>query len=298
MRFVWERIGIGDLEGHAPPAPRRVPAGAAMSVAADGQGAVPAVVAPPPGVAATLTMRRPPVQMAYFVRRGPGGTETIPVAQEITEIGRDPRNHVVVDDPMVSGFHARLTRAADGRYVLEDRNSSNGTYVNNELLSAPRSLADNDIVRLGETFLTLKVVEPAPVPTLVPAPAPAPVAVAGPPPRVQSSQAVTVALRRPRRALAFLVETEGAEAGRIYQLSESITLMGRDPRNEIVLAEPSVSSFHARIMRGLDGGIAIEDLESTNGTLLNGVPLEAVRHLDENDEIRIGSTAFQFKVAG
>jgi|GEM_PF-76169 len=306
LKRLWEKIGLGDLEGHAAPAlrPALATAGASASVIAPAtitSSGTPMTAPIPrtgsasgggstPPVSPTVTYRRPPQKLAYLVQRGQSDA-TFRLTEEQTGIGRDASNQVVLADQMISAFHARIVREPDGAYLIEDRGSSNGTYVNDQPLTEPRRLTENDAIRVGDTVLTLKVVGAAPVAAPV-ADGAIPVGAGGP------SVAATVALRRPRRALVFLVQTEGESPGTIFPLKDNFTLIGRDPRNDVIVADALASGFHARIMRGLDGGVALEDLESTNGTTLNGLPLEQIHHLEENDQIQIGNTVFQFKVAG
>lgn len=51
-----------------------------------------------------------------------------PLAQDEITIGRKADNDIVIDSPAVSGHHARVLRQA-GRIMLEDLNSTNGTYL-------------------------------------------------------------------------------------------------------------------------------------------------------------------------
>ena len=69
--------------------------------------------------------------------------------REIT-IGRNPHADVTVSHPTVSRMHARLA-IRDGRYVVEDLASSNGTFVNGEpvMPGAPRRLDPGDSIRIG-----------------------------------------------------------------------------------------------------------------------------------------------------
>src|SRR5262249_47563540 len=66
-------------------------------------------------------------------------------------IGRGPGNDIlIVKDKLASRRHAVLSYI-DGQYLLRDEGSSNGTYVNDELVSegSPAILKDGDIVRIG-----------------------------------------------------------------------------------------------------------------------------------------------------
>jgi ABC-type multidrug transport system ATPase subunit len=63
-------------------------------------------------------------------------------------IGRDPQNEIVVDDLLVSRFHAELRARSDGRHELVDLGSRNGTFVNGR--AAARAIVEElDIVSLG-----------------------------------------------------------------------------------------------------------------------------------------------------
>lgn len=62
------------------------------------------------------------------------GIKVMPLTQAIINIGRRFENHIVIDDPRVSRFHAQL-RVVDGRFVLFDLDSSGGTYINGMQIS-------------------------------------------------------------------------------------------------------------------------------------------------------------------
>jgi ABC-type multidrug transport system ATPase subunit len=67
-------------------------------------------------------------------------------------IGRDPENEIVIDHPSVSRFHAEITRK-DSRYLLQDRQSTNGTFINEEFLIRPQVLKIGDTIHIGPSRL-------------------------------------------------------------------------------------------------------------------------------------------------
>ena len=73
--------------------------------------------------------------------------EIVPTGGVIT-IGRQPDNVLCIDNPAVSGHHAKIYWEADC-YVVEDMESFNGTYVNNERI-AKIGLRDGDVVLIGK----------------------------------------------------------------------------------------------------------------------------------------------------
>ena len=77
-------------------------------------------------------------------------------------IGAAPECDIIVDHPTVSGRHCRVTRTADG-LLLEDLNSTNGTFVNGTRLSSPLSVTSTDEIKLGpETLLPWEKIEAPP----------------------------------------------------------------------------------------------------------------------------------------
>lgn len=83
------------------------------------------------------------------VRTGPNPGTTYDLTKEVTLMGRDVSNDIILGDAEISRQHSRLTRTPGG-YVLEDLGSTNGTFVNGERLMAPRVLNPGDLVALGE----------------------------------------------------------------------------------------------------------------------------------------------------
>jgi hypothetical protein len=68
--------------------------------------------------------------------------------------------------------------------------------------------------------------------------------------------------------------------------------VGRSQENDIVINDPNVSRNHARISRA-DNGFVVEDLGSTNGTLLDGAPIDRER-IEGGDELTFGQSTARF----
>ncbi len=81
--------------------------------------------------------------------------------------------------------------------------------------------------------------------------------------------------------------------GRIYYLTKPVTTLGRLDSNDIALASPSVSRVHAEIIEKNNKYI-LKDLESTNGTFVNGKRVRE-KSLRDGDTISLGDVKLEFR---
>ncbi|MDD7306488.1 MAG: FHA domain-containing protein [Peptoniphilaceae bacterium] len=68
---------------------------------------------------------------------------------ENNTIGREKSNTISINDKFMSKFHARIIYD-EGVYFLEDLDSANGTYLNNEKIEDAIELKSNDIIKMGQ----------------------------------------------------------------------------------------------------------------------------------------------------
>jgi serine phosphatase RsbU (regulator of sigma subunit)/pSer/pThr/pTyr-binding forkhead associated (FHA) protein len=94
--------------------------------------------------------------------------------------------------------------------------------------------------------------------------------------------------------MARLVVDSGANEGMVFPLTETVTTMGRGPSNRIHLADKRSSRFHAEIVRSASIW-RLRDLQSKNGTHVQGVRVTDECVLHDGDQIRIGQTLFVFE---
>lgn len=75
--------------------------------------------------------------------------------RDVVVLGRSDEADVTLDDAYASEFHLRLV-AKDGRVVLHDLGSTNGTYVNGRRVTSPITLNKGDAVQIGKTVLEVR----------------------------------------------------------------------------------------------------------------------------------------------
>jgi pSer/pThr/pTyr-binding forkhead associated (FHA) protein len=85
--------------------------------------------------------------------------QAFPLTQEPVTLGRQGDNSIVLADPQSSRHHARIFWQA-GAFIVQDLDSANGTFVNDQRISAPRRLADGDSIRVGNTHLGVRLPPP------------------------------------------------------------------------------------------------------------------------------------------
>ena len=84
--------------------------------------------------------------------------------------------------------------------------------------------------------------------------------------------------------------------GRHYPIPQLGLQIGRDPENDVILADDGVSRDHSRVwLQGAD--VYVEDLDSTNGTFVNDVKVSGPQVLQPNDRIQVGRATIQFAIA-
>ena len=82
------------------------------------------------------------------------GTRTVFPLDAVTSLGRDVNNSIVVEDPFASSEHAVLTFRGRAWYV-EDRGSTNGTYVNGSPVQGVAPMGFGDELQVGQARFRL-----------------------------------------------------------------------------------------------------------------------------------------------
>jgi diguanylate cyclase (GGDEF)-like protein len=103
-------------------------------------------------------------------------------------------------------------------------------------------------------------------------------------------------IARAQRKQAALVVLQGSESeiGTHLMLDRPVTI-GRDPKIELTLQDEGISRRHCRIAFNAEkSAFFIEDLGSTNGTLLNGKRVQAPKKLEAGDRIYVGACVVKF----
>ena len=185
-------------------------------------------------------------------------------------------------DPELSREHARLCPEPDGRPLIEDLGSTNGTFVNGNAITEPVVLSVGDTIRLGSSELAV-----------VAAPAGEPRSLGAAHSRLHEKR-TRMSLASPPATAAtggFVLRVEeGKAAGKRIPVPEEL-IVGRAEHGDGRLdGDPELSRRHASFSVFDPGRVLVEDLGSTNGTFVNGHRIHAPTIVTPGDEIHVGST--------
>ncbi len=204
-------------------------------------------------------------------------------------LGRDAVADVRLDDAEASREHTRLTPLAEG-LLIEDLDSMNGTFVNDERLAVPRVLELGEVLRIGTTSFELSPPE-TPV-----APDPAPDRARANPAATRLRPTARPGGPEPRfEPVGRLVVLSGPGRGQTLTLARA-AMIGRDPTSEIVIDDDEVSRQHVRISVDSGRAFAIE-IGATNGTYVNGERLTGRSLLEPSDRLEVGAATLEFQAA-
>jgi len=122
---------------------------------------------------------------------------------------------------------------------------------------------------------------------------PAPVTGVASPSLAVGGKTVILSALKKAPIVGWLVVMEGAQKGDDFRLRDGQNILGSGDGVDVQLRDVAVSAKHASI-RYKEGVFALTDLDSTNGTFLNGEPA-AKEPLKDSDMIRVGEVLLKFK---
>lgn len=194
----------------------------------------------------------------------------VPLGRPVLTIGRHPDNDLVLPLEYVSGHHGRLEQQR-GAWVYTDLGSTNGTFHNGRPVHPhqPVPLQDGDVLRIGDPLgnsvgMTFRA---GAAEAVARAPAPIPL---------------------PGGTLHIGTTMLGVKA---------TLIIGRNPQADIPLPAPTVSWQHARLDHTPQGYL-LTDLNSTNGTFVNGQRVMRSCLLRQGDVVQIGPFRLVYEALG
>lgn len=223
----------------------------------------------------------------------------IPLEGPQLTIGRKPENDLVIDNPAVSGHHARVVKEAGG-FFIEDLNSTNGTFLNDAQVQRQK-LKNTDRIGVGKHSLIFQdeVAPPPPPP---------------PPPKDEGADKTmildtakqkelmkalgtvkTASVGAKEEKVGWLTVVTGDTDKKEYELTGRLTVIGKEDTASVKLSGWLAPKKAALISRRGPAYIIIPE-ESAKKITVNGEAVQGQRELQDGDVIIVAGVHFHFSL--
>lgn len=186
-----------------------------------------------------------------------------------TSIGKSKSNDICLPLNNVARFHAVIAKKRRDWVVTDTSNSAVGIMVNGERVDGKTVIENNDIITIGNIPLKFECEEAL---------------------SQNSRQQIRQTVSQNTVAYGVLVDVK---TRRPVYLKQKDILLGRGEDCDIRLMNQTVSSHHARIYQ-TSKGWAVADLDSHNGTKLNGRFIDQPQLIFDEDMLTFGDRVFVF----
>ncbi len=211
------------------------------------------------------------------------GSQEIDLTHDRFTIGRKPDNDLVIDDPAVSGHHARLLKI-QSVYFVEDANSTNGTAVNGTRVER-HQLRDADVVTIGLHRLIFRDGGAA-----------APLVPTEPAASADETMVLTAAVGRrsaPAAPVGRIVVVQGKTDRRDYHLTKHINVIGSQADAAVRLTGWFAPKNVAMIARR-GSGYSVNTTRTAKTLLVNGTEVKGQQDLQHGDLIEVARIKMYF----
>lgn len=230
-----------------------------------------------------------------IIRFSPSKQEEFKIEQVTVSIGRKPDNDIVIDMPVVSGSHARLLHEGD-RIVLEDLNSTNGTFVNKKKVSKV-ALNHKDIIYIGKSQIMYLTDLPSAQPNAADKAKPAEDLDATMVLQTKSHAQMggAAAVKKGKAGVGGLSVIEGETDRMEYQLEARLCTIGKVETSTVQI-KGMLTPKTAALINRTDTGYIISQPSGGSKIKVNGNGVEGRVSLKDGDIIETYGYKFQFYV--
>jgi len=201
--------------------------------------------------------------------------DEFPIDNQVVVVGRGDNIHIQINSNKISRKQFRIISKGLKLYI-EDLNSANGTFVNDERIDKITVITENDVIQFGDLYAQLnntnKIKKNFKIDDIVEA-------------------LIIERDKRLEKPYYRLVSKDKRYPGLIFEMEEGITTLGRTSASNIVIPDQTLSKKHLRFNRKRDK-LFIEDLNSYNGTKIAGRKLREKKQVFDGDKIEIGDVKF------
>lgn len=216
-------------------------------------------------------------------------------------IGRKPDNSLVIDNPAVSGHHARIVKEAGG-FFIEDLGSTNGTFLNDAKVQKQK-LKNTDRVSVGKHSLIFQDE------TVAPPPPPPP-----PPQEAEGSDKTmildtakqkellkalgtvkTASVAAKEEKIGWLTVASGDTDKKEYELTGRLNVIGKEDTATIKLTS-WLAPKNAALLSRRGSAYFVSMPEDAKKITVNGEAVQGQRELQDGDIIIVAGVTFHFSL--
>lgn len=214
-------------------------------------------------------------------------------------IGRDPdESTLVLEDPSVSRRHA-ICRVTNEGVIVENLSSVNPSLHNGKVITEAITLEEGDTLQFGNSVFEFSSQLPEEKKETEPSQEEEPSPAASEEAKAEENTAeeeteedIGFVGGAPSRWLLKVIS--GPNTGAEFSLYPGTSyILGKDPSiSDVIFHDLSVSRKHAKLIVSDQEELSLEDLESRNGTFVNGEKISEPKELSSQDLIALGTTSF------
>lgn len=223
----------------------------------------------------------------------------IPLEGPQLTIGRKPDNDLVIDNPAVSGHHARVVKE-EGGFFIEDLDSTNGTFLNDAKVQKQK-LKNADRVSVGKHSLIFQDEAPAPPPP-------------PPPPKESESDKTmildtakqkelmkalgtvkTAAVSAKEEKVGWLTVSTGDTDKKEYELTGRLNVIGKEDTASVKLTG-WLAPKNAALLSRRGPAYFVSVPEGAKKITVNGEAVQGQRELQDGDIVVVAGVHFHFSL--
>lgn len=180
-------------------------------------------------------------------------------------IGKNAQNSLMIEDPSILDFHAEIINQ-DDKLILMDKSAGKGCWVGGEQVTSHATLKQGDQIKLGN--VELQLIDPK---------------------KVSSSAQKATQSKPVEENWSIHSKASWLEQNR-FNINSRV-IIGRDPTSDITLPLDHLSRKHVALeVKG--GQLYVEDLDSSNGTFVNGERITSTT-VKTGDKIKLDVVTFE-----
>jgi len=192
--------------------------------------------------------------------------EAVWLVDQTFTIGKNPSNSLMIDEESILDFHAEITNNI-GQLSISNKASSPTLWVNNKLVESLTKLNAEDVIKLGR--IELELIDP----------------------KALLNKTKTKKIQDKNLSNSWVIHSKASWLEQNIFPIESKVVIGRDPACDITLPLEYLSRKHLEL-EIRSGHLFIKDLDSSNGTFLNGQRITE-SEIKSGDKIKLDVLTFE-----